>query len=83
MNKRRTLSEIYKDLSHDPARDQVNQLVMTSSLTVKAIANKSGVSETTLRNWLKKITKKPQKITMDFVLRSIGHEFKIVPKTHR
>lgn len=83
MPKRRTLREIYKSMHYDPARDQVVKLLAESGLSVKGISFRTGVSESTLRNWAKGKTKRPQKITMDFALRVTGHEFKIVPRVHR
>lgn len=68
----------YRGLDKDPVLIQVINLVEESPMTLAAIANKSGVAESTIRNWIGGHTRRPQNITMEFVLRAIGYERKIV-----
>lgn len=46
--------------------------------SVSAICEKSGVCRTTITNWMDKKTMRPQRSTMDAVLRALGYEMGLV-----
>jgi len=69
----------YRWLEHDPVRDEVVALIEESGMSLEAISRKSGgVSTTTLRRWINGATRRPQNVTLDFVLRGLGYERRIV-----
>jgi hypothetical protein len=68
----------YRAIKHDPMMLQINMLVKNSKMTPTAICNKSGISKTCLRNWMKLKTRRPQGVTMKFVLRVLGYDIRIV-----
>lgn len=69
----------YKGTIYDPTMLQINLLLKHSSLTTRAIANKCGVSQPCINNWIAQRTKRPQALTMKFVLRALGYDLKVVP----
>lgn len=62
----------------DPLLIQVINLIEESGYSIAYISEKSGVSGTTIRNWIGGKTMRPQNVTMDFVLRVIGYERRLV-----
>lgn len=86
MKKARKISAItynaakeYKATQIDPTLQQLILIIKHSSLSITAIAEKSGVSAQCIHNWLAGRTRRPQALTMKFVLRILGYELKIVP----
>ena len=67
----------YNFIDKDPMIDQVRTIIMDSTMTYKAIAEASGVTENTIRNWLDGATKRPQAATFNAVLRACGYKLTI------
>lgn len=67
----------YKFRDHDPILDAIDTLRARSPMTNKQIHEKSGVSTSTLSNWAKRRTKRPQYATLKAVARSLGGEISI------
>lgn len=70
-------SYMFKD--KDPAIDIVRKIVPSNG-TYMHIAEKSGVSQSTMRNWFRGKTKRPQFATLQAVARAMGHSFEITRK---
>ena len=71
----------YRWRDKDPILDLVNSLIDESGHSRKWIADQSGISVGTLRNWHRGKTKKPQAVTVKYVLDAIG--FSLAVKEHR
>jgi predicted transcriptional regulator len=69
----------YSFIDKDPMIDQVRTVIMDTHMTYKAIAEASGVTETTIRNWLDGAVKRPQAATFNAVLRACGYKLSIRP----
>ena len=69
----------YVFIDKDPMIDQVRTIVRDSHMTYKAIAEISGVTTHTIRNWLDGATRKPQAATFNAVLRACGYKLSIRP----
>lgn len=69
----------YPFKEYDPAMEQVTGLIEDSDKPLKDINEGSDVSLTTMYNWRKKKTKKPQFATLNAVARSLGKEFRLMP----
>jgi transcriptional regulator with XRE-family HTH domain len=67
----------YSFVDKDPMIDQVRTIILDSHDTYKAIAEASGVTENTIRNWLDGATRKPQAATFNAVLRALGYKLTI------
>ena len=67
----------YNFVDKDPMIDQVRTIILDSTMTYKSIAEASGVTENTIRNWLDGATKKPQAATFNAVLRACGYKLTI------
>lgn len=69
----------YNFTDKDPMIDQVRTIIADSHMTYKSIAETSGVTAYTIRNWLDGGTKKPQAATFNAVLRACGYKLSIRP----
>ncbi len=69
----------YRHLDKDPVLNEVAYYIEESGLSIKEIAEESGVSVSTIQNWMFGTTKRPQRITIEFVLRACGYRLIIVP----
>ena len=67
----------YSFVDKDPIIDQVRTIVQGSVVTRKELAELSGVTTNTIRNWLDGGTKKPQAATLNAVLRALGYKLSI------
>lgn len=67
----------YRWRDKDPILDLVNHLIDESHMSLQGISNKCGVSYSTLRNWQVGKTKKPQAVTVKFVLEAIGYSLAV------
>jgi hypothetical protein len=63
----------------DPTLRQVLMIMSGKTNSIAGIAARSGVSRTCIYRWQKGITRRPQGITMDFVLRAMGYHRPITP----
>ena len=68
----------YRRTAHDPDLGEALHCMEQSGLSVKGVAFRTGISESCLRNWMRGKTKRPQNITISFVLRACGFERRIV-----
>lgn len=62
----------YRFIDKDPYLDTVIKIMDASGLSYSEIAYRSGVSPMTLVRWRFGGTKRPQHLTMEFVLRACG-----------
>jgi DNA-binding phage protein len=63
----------------DPTMLQVALLIRNSNLSPRIIAARCGVSYVCIYRWLAGKTRRPQAITLKFVLRALGYDLKVVP----
>lgn len=70
----------YRLVHRDPKLARVVQILKATSHKRAYICRKSGVTPTTLTNWVSGKTRRPQHITMEYVLRACGYTFDIVPR---
>jgi transcriptional regulator with XRE-family HTH domain len=63
-------SYLFKD--HDPVLDAIDTLIADRGETFAKIERASGVTATTLSNWRKRKTKRPQFATVKAVARALG-----------
>lgn len=72
-----------RTLTAKVTRDPIMLMVITeihnSPMTIRQISDKSGVSEQTMRNWIRGKTRYPQAVTLCFVLRAMGLDLVIRP----
>lgn len=64
----------YRFKDHDPIIDYVDTLIGDAKIKRPHLAEISGVSATTLRNWSLRKTKRPQFATIAAVVRSLDAE---------
>lgn len=69
----------YRFGEKDPMLYYVISKIREGRVTLKYLANKSGVSETTMRSWISGKTRRPQRLTMEFVLRELGYTMAVIP----
>ena len=62
---------------HDPDMDEICSVIAKEGLTVGQAAMLSGVGNSTIANWQKKKTKRPQHLTMKATLAGMGYAFTI------
>lgn len=62
----------------DPLLDEA--LRALSSIETTFLANKSGLSRSTIANWRSGKTRRPQSISLQFALRAAGYDLAIVKK---
>ena len=67
----------YSFIDKDPVIDLVRTVVEDSESTYTKIHEDSGVSVSTMHNWFRGKTRRPQFATANAVLRSLGREFVI------
>lgn len=67
-----------RSIDRDPELDVVMEAVHQSPKSLAQISRESGVSLTTIRNWDLGRTRRPQRVTMEFVLRACGRRMVIV-----
>lgn len=67
----------YQHRDKDPVLVQVLNLLEESPLSVAEICRSSGVAASTLRAWREGATRRPQNVTIDFVLKAMGYERRI------
>ena len=58
----------------DPMMQEVVRLMRRDGRTLSAIARQAGLAPATVKNWATGKTRRPQRISMEFVLREIGLE---------
>lgn len=67
--------KLYKtyDYKYDPVIEQVLELLEDSSMKQSQASDLSGVSTSTIRNWSKGKTRRPQNATIEAVGRAAGY----------
>jgi hypothetical protein len=63
--------------AQDPSIEKFKTLYTKQGSTRSGISNKSGISKTTIGNWLVGKTKRPQFATMQAAVRSLNHSFEL------
>lgn len=58
----------------DPVLDEITRAITDSGRSLSWIAERSGVSKNTLYMWESGKTRRPQNLTVEFVLRVLGYE---------
>jgi transcriptional regulator with XRE-family HTH domain len=76
--KARNLTHISRDIGYrfvdrDPILELVANAITDSGLSLKAIENRCGVTSKTIAKWMNGGTRRPQNLTIEFVLRAIGY----------
>lgn len=69
------LFKTYHFVDHDPIIDKVDTILDDEGTSLTDAAHDSGVSRSTLVNWRKRKTKRPQYATIAAVVRSQGYDF--------
>lgn len=64
----------YRLLDHDPALDEFRRAWKSDPQVKARICRRSGVSASCISSWLAGRTRKPQNITIEFVMRAMGYE---------
>ena len=67
----------YSFVDKDPIIDYIRTIINDSKLTLKTIAEESGVRQQTISNWLYGDTKAPQAATINAVLRALSYKLNI------
>lgn len=62
----------YRFVDRDPVMQQVTDAVTASGRSLAWISQRSGVSEGTLSNWMNGTTRRPQNLTVTFVMQALG-----------
>lgn len=72
---KKTKIRLYKtyEYKYDPAIEQVIELMDGSSMKASQASDLSGVSTSTIRNWVKGKTRRPQNATIEAVGRAAGY----------
>ena len=70
----------YRFVDRDPVLVEVTDAITKSGKTVQWLEARSGVSAGTISNWLNGKTRRPQHITVTFVMRALGMESRWVKK---
>ncbi len=68
----------YNFVDKDPIVDLLRTIVNDTGMSYKEIADKSGVSQTTLSKWFYGDVKRPQHATVMAVMRAMGYDMKLV-----
>lgn len=64
----------YRFIDKDPIIDVIRTAIQATGAKIRQLSNNSGVAEITIRNWLEGDTRRPQRLTSEFVLRALGVE---------
>lgn len=64
----------YRFIEKDPVVDEVREAIRKSGMSLKWISDTSGVSPGTLSKWDKGSTKRPQNLTVTFVMNALGYK---------
>lgn len=67
----------------DPVVDRVRTCMADTGYTIADVARDSGVSYTTLANWINGETMRPQYATLCAAIRAMGYDFAVVPSSHK
>jgi DNA-binding phage protein len=70
----------YSFIEKDPIIDKLRTVVSDQHAKYSTIEKDSGVSSTTLHNWFKGDTKRPQFATVMAVARALGHDLELVDR---
>lgn len=68
----------YRFVDRDPVMQQVTEAITSCGRSLAWVSARSGVSVGTLQNWMNGSTRRPQNLTVTFVMRALGFEHKFV-----
>lgn len=68
----------YRWISKDPIIDEMMYLAKQDGRSLSSLAIRAWLSPTTVTNWYKGRTKRPNRISVEFFLRAMGYEMRIV-----
>jgi transcriptional regulator with XRE-family HTH domain len=77
------LYKSYKFKGYDPILDEVEKVLFLNGYTKKEISDASGVSTSTLYNWSKRTTRRPNATTLNATLHAMGYELVVAKKRNR
>ena len=63
---------------HDPDMLQIAQDMRTSKMSVKSMSDQTGISSTTIYNWMNKKTRQPTHCRLRAALNALGKDYAIV-----
>lgn len=69
----------FRPKEQDPVVDKVRTIIDDANVSLSKVSTLSGVSRTTLDNWDKGKTLRPQFCTVMAVVRALGHDVQFVP----
>ena len=75
----RGVYKAYQFRDHDPVIDKISTIIEDENVSIGKVSALSGVSSTTLYNWDKRKTKRPQFCCVMAVARSLGYDVQLVP----
>ena len=64
----------YRFIKQDPILRDVSRAITESGLSLARIASKSGVTTCTISRWMSGKVKRPQNLTVEFVLKALGYK---------
>lgn len=73
---RDSLQYEYKHILHEPLMLQFNMLAQTTGMRPGVIAQKTGITTQTLRNWMLRKTKRPNSSTLRLAYKALGYTLK-------
>jgi hypothetical protein len=68
----------YRFMDRDPVMVEVTQAITESGRSLQWISERSGISVGTLGNWMNGTVRRPQHLTISFVMRALGREIRYV-----
>lgn len=68
----------YRFMDRDPVMVEVTEAITSSGRSLTWISERSGISVGTLQNWMNGSTRRPQHLTVSFVMRALGREIRYV-----
>lgn len=68
----------YKHILHEPLMLQFNMLAQTTGIRPGVIAQKTGITTQTLRNWMLRKTKRPNSSTLRMAYKALGYSLRAV-----
>lgn len=77
MKKKPAKKNTVRGITRDPLLDKTLDLIENEGVTKAYISQKSGLAVTTLSNWMKGKTRRPQSVSLQFALSSIGYELTV------
>jgi transcriptional regulator with XRE-family HTH domain len=64
----------YRFIDRDPVLEEITRAITDSGRSLAWVAERSGVSRSTIYRWENGRTRRPQNLTVEFVLKVLGYE---------